>query len=56
MILHAKLIENDQIVTLHIDGENISRTKPFNKGSGLKKRIPNPPEARECLLQAFTPN
>lgn len=41
MILYAKLIENDQIVTLHIDGENISRIEPFANRSGLERVDPD---------------
>ena len=41
MILYAKLIENDQIVTLHIDGENISRIEPFTDRSGVEKVDPD---------------
>ena len=41
MILHAKLIENDQIVTLHIDGEKISRIDPFMDRSGVEKVDPD---------------
>ena len=37
MILHAKLIENDQMATLHIDGETISRIESFTDKSGLEK-------------------
>jgi N-acetylglucosamine-6-phosphate deacetylase len=41
MILRAKLIENDQIVTLHIDGKNISRIEPFANRSGLERVDPD---------------
>ena len=39
MILYAKLIENGQIVTLHIDGETISRIEPFTTDQKWKKSI-----------------
>jgi len=41
MILLAKLIENDEVVTLHIDGEKISRIKPFTDRSGVEKVHPD---------------
>lgn len=41
MILYAKLIDNDQIVTLHIAGEMISRIEPFTDRSGVEKVHPD---------------
>ena len=37
MILHAKLIENDQMATLHIQGESISRIEHFANRTGLER-------------------
>ncbi len=41
MILQAKLIEDDQIITLHMEGENISRIEPLTNGSTVKKVDPD---------------
>jgi N-acetylglucosamine-6-phosphate deacetylase len=37
MILNGKLIGDDQIITLHIEGEKISRVEPFRKREELDK-------------------
>jgi N-acetylglucosamine-6-phosphate deacetylase len=41
MILHSKLIDNDQMATLHIEGGNISRIEPIANRSGLERADPN---------------
>ncbi len=41
MILYGKLTEDDQVITLHIEGEKISRMEPFRKKLGLTKEDPD---------------
>ena len=41
MILYGKLTEDDRIITLHIEGEKISRIEPFRKKLGLSKGDPD---------------
>jgi N-acetylglucosamine-6-phosphate deacetylase len=40
MILYGRSIEDDQMITLHIEGENISRVEPFTNRSGLERVDP----------------
>jgi N-acetylglucosamine-6-phosphate deacetylase len=41
MILHGKLTENGQEISLHIKGESISRIEPFSRRTGLGKGAPD---------------